>query len=96
MIICFYLMPAKLLIRTVMDAELAGLPGMPSSKKRTKDKVEQLAKPSQVQEKQERGGAKEYHISSLPPETQAHLKQEAEPDQEHSQSPAGNQDVDYP
>lgn len=76
-------------------AELAGMPGMPSSKRRTKDKVERLAKPTQVRQRQNRGGGKEYHISSLPPETQAHLRHQVEPEQHHSQ-PENVGDVDYP
>jgi hypothetical protein len=76
-------------------AELAGLPGMPSSKRRSKDKVERLAKPTQIRQRQDRGGGKEYHISSLPAETQSHLKKQGEPDQEHSQ-PETKGDVDYP
>jgi len=66
---------------------------MPSSKRRTKDKVERLAQSAQVRERRERGGGKEYHISSLPPETQAYLKQQAEPDQQHSQPESRNEEL---
>jgi len=75
--------------------ELAGLPGMPSTTRRTKDKAERLANSSQIRDRKDKGGGKEYHISSLPPETQAHLNQQTEPEQitEKGEQGTGNREL---
>ena len=52
--------------------ELAGLPGVPG----TVQRVNKRAKREQwvSRPRKARGGGREYHLSSLPPETRAHLR----------------------
>lgn len=51
--------------------ELAGLPGMPASERRTRDKLVALAVASRPRQGREGGGGMEYDCSALPAETRA-------------------------
>lgn len=51
--------------------ELAGLPGMPASERRTRDKLVTLAVASRPRQGREGGGGMEYDCSALPAETRA-------------------------
>lgn len=51
--------------------ELAGLPGMPTSERRTRDKLVQLVVPSRQRTGQLGGGGLEYDCSALPEQTRA-------------------------
>lgn len=51
--------------------ELAGLPGMPASERRTRDKLVALAVASRPRQGREGGGGLEYDCSDLPAETRA-------------------------
>lgn len=51
--------------------ELAGLPGMPASERRTRDKLTALAVASRPRQGREGGGGMEYDCSALPAETRA-------------------------
>ena len=53
--------------------ELAGLPGMPASERRTRDKLAALAVPSQPRQGREGGGGLEYDCTALPAETRKAL-----------------------
>jgi len=53
------------------SAELAGLPGLPGTDRRVRDKA--LREDWQSRKRAGRGGGQEYHITSLPPETRATL-----------------------
>lgn len=52
-------------------SDLAGLPGLPHSERRVRTKSERDG--WKTQERQARGGGREYHIRSLPNSTQVHL-----------------------
>jgi len=60
-------------------AEIAGLPGMPTTKRGVNYWIKN-APDLQSRPRQGKGGGREYHISSLPPETQAALRGAAAPD----------------
>ena len=51
--------------------EIAGLPGMPSCSKRTREKLARLGIPSRPREGRNGGGGLEYDCSALPEETRA-------------------------
>lgn len=51
--------------------EIAGLPGMPSCSKRTREKLARLGIPSRPREGRNGGGGLEYDCSALPKETRA-------------------------
>ncbi len=51
--------------------EIAGLPGMPSTEFRTREKLERLVVPNRPRAGREGGGGLEYDSSALPPETRA-------------------------
>lgn len=53
--------------------ELAGMPGMPTSERRTRDKLVALNAPSRTRSGREGGGGLEYDCSALPAETRAAL-----------------------
>ncbi|QIL81831.1 DDE-type integrase/transposase/recombinase [Diaphorobacter sp. HDW4A] len=55
------------------SAELAGLPGMPSCQKRTREKLQRMGIPSRARLGREGGGGSEYDCSALPEETRAAL-----------------------
>jgi hypothetical protein len=79
-------------------SELLGLPGIPVTEKGLRRQAIKLDWRWQNRSSERGRPCKEYHISSLPPETQEYLKQQVEPDQLHSQPESGNEggDVDYP
>lgn len=51
--------------------ELAGMPGMPGTERRTREKLQRLAIPSRPRPGREGGGGTEYDSSALPAETRA-------------------------
>lgn len=53
--------------------ELAGLPGMPGTEFRTRDKLQKLGVPSRLREGRVGGGGREYCAAHLPAETRAAL-----------------------
>ncbi len=53
--------------------EIAGLPGMPASERRTRDRLQQLAVPSRQRQGRTGGGGLEYDSAALPAQTQAAL-----------------------
>ncbi|WP_417345755.1 DDE-type integrase/transposase/recombinase [Ferrimonas sp.] len=53
-------------------AQACGLPGMPGSERRTRDKLNRLAAPDQVRRRQQ-GKGKEYRSDCLPPEAQVQV-----------------------
>lgn len=66
-------------------AELAGLPGMPSSEFRTRAKLDKLGVPSRLRQGRAGGGGREFDSATLPAETRAALLLQALA----PQSPAG-------
>ncbi|MBD2570022.1 Mu transposase C-terminal domain-containing protein [Anabaena lutea] len=72
-------------------SELVGLPGLPGSKKGLIKKAQK--ENWQWRDRNQRGGGKEYHISSLPPQAQAYLLQQAKPDQQHSHPESENEEL---
>ena len=54
-------------------AELAGLPGLPTSERRTREWLDRIGVPSRVRAGREGGGGREFDGAALPPETRKAL-----------------------